>query len=157
MKEVDSSKERRVKNVTVAGTAIDPEQMYTVVGSYYMLQEGGDGFTMFADSEIVAMEGLLSDADMLIQYFTETLGGTVTKVQYGILKGEGRITICQGISGDVTGDGVVDTSDAQAIFNHFMGIELLSETILPFADMNGDNAVDTSDAQAAFNIFMGIN
>lgn len=157
IKEIDSSKERRVKNVTVDGVAIDTEKMYTVAGSYYTLKEGGDGLTMFADSEIIEQEGLPSDAEMLIQYFTETLGGAVTEEQYGSLKGDGRITIYQGISGDVTGDGVVDTSDAQAIFNHFMGIELLSEMILPFADINGDSAVDTSDAQAAFNLFMGIN
>ena len=58
--------------------------------------------------------------------------------------------------GDVNGDGVVDTTDAQAIFNHFMGISAIEEKYLVFADINGDGSIDTSDAQAAFNIFMGI-
>lgn len=62
-----------------------------------------------------------------------------------------------GLLGDVNFDNTVDTSDAQAIFNHFMGIATLSEEALVVADITGDNAVDTSDAQAAFNIFMGIN
>lgn len=60
-----------------------------------------------------------------------------------------------GVLGDVTGEGVVDTSDAQAIFNHFMGNTPLAESVLEFADINGDGAVDTSDAQAVFNMFMG--
>lgn len=73
----------------------------------------------------------------------------------------GTCTVCgteepQGLMGDVNGDGSVDTSDAQAIFNHFMGIAELPSDMLAFADINGDDSIDTSDAQAAFNIFMGI-
>ena len=62
----------------------------------------------------------------------------------------------EGIFGDVNGDQKIDTSDAQAIFNHFMGISALSDEMLKYADINGDGSIDTSDAQAAFNIFMGI-
>lgn len=62
----------------------------------------------------------------------------------------------EGNIGDVTLDGTVDTSDAQYIFNHFMGIMELSDEAYALADITGDGAVDTSDAQAAFNIFMGI-
>lgn len=62
-----------------------------------------------------------------------------------------------GILGDVNGDEVVDTSDAQAIFNHFMGIVLIEDSeLLELADVNGDDKVDTSDAQKVFNMFMGI-
>ena len=62
----------------------------------------------------------------------------------------------EGILGDVNGDETIDTSDAQAIFNHFMGIATISDDMLPFADINRDGSIDTSDAQAAFNMFMGI-
>ena len=62
----------------------------------------------------------------------------------------------EGILGDVNGDGVIDTSDAQAIFNHFMGISMLDVSVVPYADVTGDGNVDTSDAQMVFNIFMGI-
>lgn len=58
--------------------------------------------------------------------------------------------------GDVTDDGIIDTSDAQAVFNHFMGINLLDEDALAWADINGDGMIDTTDAQAVFNMFMGI-
>lgn len=62
-----------------------------------------------------------------------------------------------GLLGDVNLDGVVDTTDAQAIFNHFMGIVNNPEMIeVRNADLNQDGYIDTSDAQAAFNIFMGI-
>lgn len=90
---VDDAKERRVKNVKVNGVAIDPEKEYTVAASYYMLKQGGDGFTMFADAEVMEHEGLPTDADMLYQYFTETLDGKITKEKYGNLKGAGNIVI----------------------------------------------------------------
>ena len=92
-KEIDTTKERRVTNVKVNGTALDPVKTYTVVGSYYTLKNGGDGFTMFADAEVVKKEGLPTDAQMLEQYFTETLGGIVTKEQYGNALGDGRIVV----------------------------------------------------------------
>lgn len=63
----------------------------------------------------------------------------------------------EGIPGDVNGDKRVDTTDAQAIFNHFMGIAPIENAgLLKLADVNLDNSVDTSDAQMAFNMFMGI-
>lgn len=64
----------------------------------------------------------------------------------------------QGLLGDVNNDGVIDTSDAQAIFNYFMGMSSEDRTFVKEkADLNQDGAIDTSDAQAAFNIFMGAN
>lgn len=62
----------------------------------------------------------------------------------------------EGVLGDVNGEQKIDTSDAQAIFNHFMGIAVLSDEVLQYADVNGDGSIDISDAQAAFNLFMGI-
>lgn len=56
--------------------------------------------------------------------------------------------------GDINADGVIDTSDAQAIFNHFMGVQDLGD-MKSFADVNQDELIDTSDAQAVFNYFMG--
>lgn len=62
-----------------------------------------------------------------------------------------------GLLGDVDLSGTVDTTDAQAIFNYFMGISVEDQTFeIDNADINGDGFIDTSDAQAAFNIFMGI-
>lgn len=91
--EIDETKERRVQNVKIGGEAIDPQAIYTVAGSLYTLKEGGDGFTMFADSTIVKREVLPVDSEMLIQYFTENLGGKITEARYGNALGDGRITI----------------------------------------------------------------
>ena len=90
---VDDGKPRRVQNVRIGGEAIDPEKTYTVAGSVYTLQEAGDGFTMFQGAKVVKQEGMPCDSEMLIRYFTETLGGNVTAEQYGTLTGEGRIKV----------------------------------------------------------------
>lgn len=90
---VDDGKPRRVQNVRIGGEAIDPEKNYTVAGSVYTLQEAGDGFTMFQGAKVVKQEGMPCDSEMLIRYFTETLGGNVTAEQYGTLTGEGRIKV----------------------------------------------------------------
>ena len=90
---VDSAKERRVQNVMIGGKAIDPEAMYTVAGSFYTLQEQGDGFTMFEGAEILAHEELPVDSATLINYFTEELGGVISAEQYGNPLGDGRITV----------------------------------------------------------------
>lgn len=72
----------------------------------------------------------------------------------------GALTLIEpwnGLLGDVNLDGVVDTTDAQAIFMYFMGIEPNPAMIeVRNADINQDGYIDTSDAQEAFNIFMGI-
>lgn len=112
---IDDTKERRVKNVTIGGEAIAPEKTYTVAGNYYMLKQSGDGFTMFGDSKIVKYESLQVDSAMLIQYFTENLGGKITAAQYGNALGDGRITVYSDASqvpttdtGDSTDKGTTD-------------------------------------------------
>lgn len=88
---IEEGKDRRVANVKVNGEAIDPEKEYTLTCTEYILQNGGDGFTMFKDCEVVEIPGLATDTDMLIHYLTDTLNGVVTKEQYG--KAEGRIKV----------------------------------------------------------------
>ena len=90
---VDSTKERRVQNVMIGGKAIDPEATYTVAGSFYTLQEQGDGFTMFEGAEVLEHENLPVDSEMLIKYFTEELGGVISADMYGNPLGDGRITV----------------------------------------------------------------
>ena len=48
---------------------------------------------MFQGAKVVKQEGMPCDSEMLIRYFTETLGGNVTAEQYGTLTGEGRIKV----------------------------------------------------------------
>ncbi|MEE1314687.1 MAG: bifunctional UDP-sugar hydrolase/5'-nucleotidase [Faecalimonas sp.] len=90
---VDETKERRVINVKVAGKDIDLKKTYTLAGNYYMLKQGGDGFTMFADAEVLEHDTLPTDAEMLIKYFVEHLNGVVTEEKYGSMNGDGRIKV----------------------------------------------------------------
>ena len=85
--------ERRVANVMVNGEPLDPEKTYTVAGIDYTLQDHGDGFTMF-DGCKVLMERVKLDNQVLIDYITQTLEGTVGK-QYADLYGQGRIVIVE--------------------------------------------------------------
>lgn len=90
---MDETKERRIANVKVNGVTLDPAKTYTIGGSQYVLMSGGDGNTVLSGAEVIATEGLLPDAEILVKYFEETLGGKITKAQYGNPKGEGRIVI----------------------------------------------------------------
>lgn len=88
---IEEGKDRRIANVKVNGEAIDPEKEYTLVATKYMLQSGGDGFTMFKECEVVEIPGLVCDSEMLIQYLADTLDGVITEEQYG--EADGRITV----------------------------------------------------------------
>ena len=90
---IDASKERRVTNILVNGEAVDTDKKYTVTGSQYLLLDGGDGLTMFKGATVIEKDGLLCDSEMLIKYFTENLGGKITKEKYGNPNGDGRIKI----------------------------------------------------------------
>ncbi len=95
---IDEETERRVQNVFVGDEPIDLEAKYTLAGSTYVLLLDGDGLTMLDDARVVQQEGLPCDSEMLIKYFTETLGGKITDEQYGDPDGDGRITIVDNAS-----------------------------------------------------------
>ena len=85
---------RRVRDVEVLGEdgtykAIDPNGEYTLASNNYLIKEGGDGFTMFADNELIISEGM-ADYQVLIGYITEYLGGVVGEEYAGP---QGRITV----------------------------------------------------------------
>ena len=87
--------ERRVKDVQVLNSetgeyeALDPEATYTVASHNYMLKQGGDGYTMFEDCNILLDETLI-DNQVLINYINDYLGGVIGS-QYSAT--EGRITV----------------------------------------------------------------
>lgn len=89
---IDAAKPRRVQNVRVNGAAIDPNATYTLAGSAYTLQSGGDGYTMFAGAKVVQAD-CGKDQDLLIQYLQEDLGGIIPADLYENPYGEGRIAI----------------------------------------------------------------
>ena len=85
--------ERRVKNVKVNGTPIDPDALYNVAGNDYWFLNGGDGQTAFNGAERVDAGGLL-DVQLLVDYLTGELGGVIGK-EYSDPTGQGRIVIVE--------------------------------------------------------------
>ncbi|MBR3238063.1 MAG: bifunctional metallophosphatase/5'-nucleotidase [Oscillospiraceae bacterium] len=85
--------ERRVKNVLVNGEPIDPEATYTLASHDYMLLNQGDGFNMFGGCKVL-QERVKLDNQVLIDYITGTLGGSVGE-EYDDPYGQGRIVIVE--------------------------------------------------------------
>ncbi len=85
------SGERRVKNVKVAGKAIDEKATYTLGGNSYILINGGDGFSMFEGARVIN-DSVCSECDALIQYVSKNLNGTISK-EYENPLGSERIKI----------------------------------------------------------------
>ena len=83
------SGEYRVKNVTVGGEPLDLDRIYSVASSEYLLLDKGDGFTMFNGCEVL-QDAVKLDNQILIDFITETLGGTVGEA-YADPYGQGRI------------------------------------------------------------------
>ncbi len=70
---------------------IDPKKTYTLAGHNYMLQQQGDGFTMF-DGVKFRQDCFKLDNQGHIDYITDTLGGVVGE-EYADPYGQGRIVI----------------------------------------------------------------
>ena len=85
--------ERRVKDVFVEKNGewqpIDPEATYTGACHNYMLQDMGDGYTMFADNQYI-LDNVMLDNQVIITYICDFLGGNVGE-EYSAP--QGRITI----------------------------------------------------------------
>ncbi len=82
------SSERRVSDIKVNGEALDPEKTYEVGSVVYLLENRGNGYTMF-DGEEVHLENYVEDFQALIWYL-EHLGGKVPE-EYADPEGQERI------------------------------------------------------------------
>jgi len=89
---VDDSKPRRVANVKINGEPIDPDKIYTVAGTKYILQQAGDGMTMFSDCKCILTPALV-DSDTLVKYVEDYLDGKIPAEGYSEIHGQGRIKI----------------------------------------------------------------
>ena len=83
--------ERRVQNVLVNGEPIDPAGEYKLASHNFMLKNGGDGYAMFKDDEILK-DCVMIDNQVLINYIKDYLGGVVGE-EYADPYGQGRIVI----------------------------------------------------------------
>ena len=85
--------ERRVKDVFVEENGewvpIDPEKTYAVACHNYLLQDMGDGYTMFTDN-VYILDKVLIDNQVIINYICDFLGGNVG-TEYA--EPQGRITV----------------------------------------------------------------
>lgn len=88
---IEDGKMRRVRNIRINGEPIDMEREYAVASTVYLLTQGGDGFNMFSSKGMKKAD--YTDAELLVKYFTETLGGKITAEKYGNTAGDGRITV----------------------------------------------------------------
>jgi 2',3'-cyclic-nucleotide 2'-phosphodiesterase (5'-nucleotidase family) len=86
---IDENMERRVRNVKVGGEDLDPAKTYTLASVDYQLLNHGDGYTMY-DGAPVLQKSVKLDNQVLIDYITETLGGTIG-AGYEDPYGQGRI------------------------------------------------------------------
>jgi len=85
--------QRRVRNLMFEYEAgkyepIDPERVYTVAGSSYLLKEQGDGYGVLKGIKVYDT-GVI-DLQILERYITEIIEGVIPEV-YG--KPQGRINI----------------------------------------------------------------
>ena len=86
---IDETMERRIRSVTIGDEPLDPEKTYKLSSINYQLQEHGDGYTMF-DGATVLQDAVKLDYQVLIDYITGTLGGSVG-AGYEEPYGQGRI------------------------------------------------------------------
>lgn len=83
--------DRRIKDVMIGGKPIDPEKIYTVGGTTYVLKDGGNGMVMFKGAKLID-DGTLTDADMIMEYVQNHMNAKIGE-EYANWQGQGRITI----------------------------------------------------------------
>ena len=86
---IDETMERRVRNVKVGGEDLDSAKTYTLASVDYQLLNNGDGYTMYDGAKVV-QNAVKLDNQVLIDYITGTLGGSVG-AGYENPYGQGRI------------------------------------------------------------------
>lgn len=83
--------ERRVKNLKINGTPVDPENKYKFTTLSYIASEHGDGHTAFDDSKILK-DNIGTDYLIVVEYIEKTLGGKIPE-KYSNPYGQERIII----------------------------------------------------------------
>ena len=83
--------DRRIRDVMIGGKPMDPEKIYTVGGTTYVLKDGGNGMVMFKGAKLID-DGTLTDADMIMEYVQNHMNAKIGE-EYADWQGQGRITI----------------------------------------------------------------
>lgn len=82
--------DRRVQSILVNGEELDPEKIYTIASTDYILLNNGDGYVI--DNEGIVKVDDMTDLDVLVRYLKDYLGGVMPD-KYSNLYGENRIVI----------------------------------------------------------------
>ncbi len=85
--------EYRVRDVMIDGKPLDPEKLYKVGGTNYILKDGGNGMVMFSGAKLLA-DGTLSDVDAIMEFVQNHKNAKIGE-EYADWKGQGRITIIE--------------------------------------------------------------
>ncbi len=83
--------EARVKDIKIGGEDLDLAKTYTLASHDNVLNNFGDGYSMFADC-VLLQDSIMLDNQVLINYIVDVLGGNVDE-EYADYFGQGRITI----------------------------------------------------------------
>lgn len=102
---------RRVSHVMVNEQPLDVAKTYRLATHDYMIKQGGDGYTMFQDCNIVEDEVML-DNEALIHYIQEKLNGVIG-ADYREVGGQGRIHIAQSAQQPATSTAPAETPEQQ--------------------------------------------
>ncbi|MBR0137377.1 MAG: bifunctional metallophosphatase/5'-nucleotidase [Erysipelotrichaceae bacterium] len=137
--------EYRVYDVMVGGEPLDVNKTYKVISTGYILQQSGDGMTMFNGTKIVK-EYDEADSEFLCRYLEEYLHGEVPE-EYRDIAGQGRIvfaakpieyTVTTGADSTWNGDAeggltlVINRSrDDDQTFDLFRRVEINGEELDP--------------------------
>lgn len=66
-------------------------------------------------------------------------------------------SLAEPLLGDANGDGVMNTGDATAILQHSVGMVLIDDELLEYADYNEDGHLNTGDAAAILATIAGLD
>ena len=127
-------------------------------GSYALLDDIEVGFITIDQSPVANFTDLdAGDALQLAISGLPRAGSYVYRVrglQAGVssaLSNAIVVTMGEGVTGDVTGDCLVDIADVNAVINVMLGKAALTTT----ADVSGDGQVDIADVNAVINLMLG--
>lgn len=61
------------------------------------------------------------------------------------------------LSGDINGDGRVNAKDKKIIYDHIMGMSLLTDYEFAVGDVNGDKIINAKDKKMIYDHIMGVS
>ncbi len=130
-------------------------------GNYALLDDIEVGYITLDQSPVANFTDL--DASGALQLainglpHAESYAYRVRGIQNGIQSAESNViavVMGKGVTGDVTGDDVVDIADVNAVINVMLG-KVTSDELLVTCDVTGDSRVDIADVNVVINIMLG--